>query len=153
MTFNYNNTFNVTQKKLSEQGRKVKFAMLRKLADYSLNFETALSLFDTYVTSILLYSSEVWGIHSATNIEQVHIDFCKQLLGVKKSTHNASVYCELGRYPLKYQRLYRILKYWVKILKTDNCILKTAYTNLVLLNSTLKSCSNNWVGFVEKKFK
>ena len=58
------------------QGRKAKFAMLRKLADYSLNYTTLLNMFDTYVTSIL--SSEVWGVDRNNNIEQVHVDYCEK---------------------------------------------------------------------------
>ena len=51
---------------------------------------------------------------------------------------------------MKFIRLYRILKYWIKSLNTENCILKAAYNNLVLLNNTLNSCSKNWIGLVRK---
>ena len=51
-----------------------------------LNVNTKLSLFDTYVGSVANYGCEVWGLHPAKDIEKVHLDFCKKILGVKKST-------------------------------------------------------------------
>ena len=80
------------------------------LVNYSLNDKTACTLFDTYVNNILSYSSEVWGIHRGADIEEVPADLCKQLLCAERTTLDASVYCELGRYPLKYQILYTIFK-------------------------------------------
>ena len=45
-----------------------------------------MDLFDKYIGAILNYSYEVWGFHSARDIEQVQLCFCKIILGVKKST-------------------------------------------------------------------
>ena len=47
----------------------------------------------------------------------MHLKFCKQLLGVKQTTQNDFVYGELGRYPLIVHRQYKIIKFWLKILK------------------------------------
>ena len=82
-----------------------------------LNVNTKLSLFDTYVGSIANYGCEVWGSHPAKDIEKVHLDFCKKILGVKKSTVSMMVYFELGRKPLYYNRKYRMLKYVIKLRK------------------------------------
>jgi len=82
-----------------------------------------LSLFDCYVGSILSYGSAVWGYHKGDNIEKVHLDFCKRLLCVKKSTCNIMIYAELGRHPLRYIRIYNMIKYRCKLLSTNNCIL------------------------------
>ena len=40
------------------------------------------------------------------------------------------VYSELGRLPLYISRNIRIVKYWIKLLNTDNCILKECYATL-----------------------
>ena len=56
-----------------------------------------LNLFDKLVTPILNYGSEVWGFCNAHQIERVHLQFCKNLLGVKQSTQNNFVYGDLGR--------------------------------------------------------
>ena len=60
------------------------FAMHSNVSDLELNHCALFSLFDTYVESILLYGCEVWGSHAGTRVEKVHLDFCKNVLGVKK---------------------------------------------------------------------
>ena len=37
-------------------------------------------LFDMLVGSILHYSSEVWGIHNAKDVEAIHSKFCRWVL-------------------------------------------------------------------------
>lgn len=64
-----------TQKSLANQGRKALFSLYSKLQDDCFNFETMLSLFDTYVASILNYSCEVWGNHKCDDIELVQMKF------------------------------------------------------------------------------
>jgi len=82
------------------------------------NIENLSAVFDTYVNSVLSYGAEVLGFHKAPNIEPFHVNLCKRLLGLRKSTCNSMVYHELGRYPM-------IIKYWIKLRNTDNCILKS----------------------------
>ena len=67
-----------------------------------------LDLFDKLVRPILQYGCEVWGFANALVIERLHLHFCKQILGVKKSTQNDFVYGELGRTQLRTQRLFAI---------------------------------------------
>ena len=117
----------LTQKRLSEQGRKAVYSLFNKIQDGCYNIETLLSLFDTYVTCILNYGCEVWGYHTAPDIEKIHLYFLKRILKVRKSTVNTMVYCELGRLPLYVERQCKMVKYWTKLLNTKNCILKGCY--------------------------
>ncbi len=85
-------------------------------------------LFDAFVASTINYACEVWGATKSKELERLHLKFLKAILGVKLSTSNAAVYGELARYPIYIQRYVRIIKYWFKIIRTDNCILKVLYT-------------------------
>ena len=76
-----------------------------------------ISLFNTLVSPILNYGSEVWGMSRADPIEKLHLSFLKTLLYVKQSTPNCFVYGELGVYPLFLQRQIRVIKLWLKILR------------------------------------
>lgn len=76
------------------------FAFWKNIRGMILNHETLLSLFDCYVGGIINYASEIWGSHKGNNVEKLHLDFCKQTLGVKRSSFNAAVDAELGRIPL-----------------------------------------------------
>ena len=77
-------------------------------------------LFDSLVSSVLNYASEVWGYDDCKDIEIVLNKFCRYLLGVKKSTNIAAMYGELGRMPLRGVRKLRMLKYWIRILENSN---------------------------------
>ena len=57
-----------------------------------LNAETPLSLFETYIGSVLQYASEIWKNHRGSCVEKVQFDFCKGFLGVKQSTCNVMIY-------------------------------------------------------------
>ena len=54
------------------------------------------------------------------------------------------IYSELGRRPLILQRKLKIMKYWCKLLETENCILKSSYN---YLRNSVENCaasSVNW---------
>ena len=79
LCFYYNENFNFAEKQLVSQGRKALFALYKNINDMYLNVETSLSLFDTYVGSVLQYASEIWGNHRGNCVEKVQLDFCKRL--------------------------------------------------------------------------
>ena len=128
---NFNGKYRKTQQKIAEQGKKALFAITNVCKKNYFNVETQLHVFDTYVCSILNYGAEVWGFHKAPDIEKIHLNFCKRLLGVKKSTANFMVYQELGRLPLGIIRKFRIFKYWLKLKNSDNCILQACYQEML----------------------
>ena len=89
--------------------------------------------------------------NKGTEVEKLHLELCKRVQGVKKSTCNIMVYFELGRIPLEYMRLFRIIKYWFKLLTTTNCILKEAYNVLLDLSDSSTVHNYNWVTFLKNK--
>ena len=46
-----------------------------------------------------MYGSEIWNVHKAPQVEQVHLDYCKVNQGVKRTTTRVMIYYELGRFP------------------------------------------------------
>lgn len=101
-----------TQKRLSQHASYALhnlFALFRQL---DLPMSEKCKLFDVLVGSILNYSSEVWGMHDAKDIEVIHTKFCRWVLNVKKSTNLSALYGELGRVPFIIQRKFNMIKYW-----------------------------------------
>ena len=49
--------------------------------------------------------------------------FCRWILNVKKSTNLSALYGELGRVPFIIQRKFNMIKYWVKLLKSNDSFL------------------------------
>ena len=112
----YNGKYTEAEKQLAMQGRKAVFALNRNINGLFLNNETLLSLFDYYICTILNYASAIWGSHKGQNVEKVQLDFCKNMLGVKRTTCNIMIYSELGLVPLNAIKKLYMLKYWGKLL-------------------------------------
>ena len=121
---------NLQQKNLkiiTSQGEKCMWHILSVCNRLSLNMETKLYVFDTYVSGVLNYGCQVWGFHPAHDTEKVHMNFCKRILSAKISATNIVHLSELGRTPLSIDRKIRILKYWLKHLKTKTLYFKICY--------------------------
>ena len=100
LLFSSNGLMTQAQGKLAEQANKACFLLHKRISRFKeIDISVIMDLFDKYIGAILNYSCEVWGFHSARDIEQVQLCFCKRILGVKKSTQNDFVYGELGRFP------------------------------------------------------
>lgn len=96
---------------------------------------------------MLLYSSEMWGLHRLDNIEKVHTLACKRFLSVPLKVSNKLVYGEVGRYPLYINSAVRCIKYWLKLLKLDiSRIPRQAYLMLKNLDERGKIC---WATYVK----
>ena len=52
------------------------------------------------------------------------------MLKVRKNTSSLMVYNELGRLPLYIRRKIRIVKFWCKLLESENCIMKSIYQDM-----------------------
>ena len=115
-----------------------------KPAHPTFDISTLFQLFDAFVGSILNFSSEIWGMSKSKEIERLHQKFCKKILGVKSSTYTSILYSELNRYPLYINRYSSIIKYWDKILSSNNLIISTMYNALLAQSDRGASnwCSN-----------
>ena len=65
------------KKRAAEQGRKALFSILNVCNKNYFNIEAMLSVFDTYVNTVLSYGSEMWGSHPGQDVEKIHLLFCK----------------------------------------------------------------------------
>ena len=108
------------QKTLAGQAQKAVFTLNKYLFNFtSLTPSHVLELFDKLVSPILNFGSEVWGFSKASSVETVHLQFCKKLLGVKQSTQNNFIYGELGRIDYQSRRYLAIIKYWFKVICSE----------------------------------
>jgi hypothetical protein len=57
--------------------------LFRNFNDIELPMDQKCKLFDTLISSILNFGSELWGIHEAKDIESIHTKFLRRILGVK----------------------------------------------------------------------
>lgn len=118
---------------------------MKTMKNVYFNHVTRLSLFDTYVGSVLSYASEVWGFHKGDAIEKIHLEYLKIMLKVRKNTSSLMVYNELGRLPLCIQRKIRIVKFWFKLLESENCIMKSIYQDMFERAKKYPCVKYNWL--------
>ena len=110
---------------------------------------TAFKIFDIKVKPILLYGAEIWGTEYQEIIEKIQIKFCKAYLGVGKSTPNLSVLMEVRRRSLCTDYMLRSIRYWCKILHTDNKrFIKKCYTQQYISCESQRD-TKNWASKVK----
>ena len=108
------------------------FALLKKCRHLELPISVQFELFNSLVRPILTYGSEIWGYNCVNIIESLHLEFCKYVLHMKKSTPNCFVYGESGQYPLSIHVNSRMITFWHKLFldtegKMSSNLLKTLY--------------------------
>ena len=119
---------------LRSRALKAYMALKTKLgACFRDHIDDTIGLFDTLVKPILLYGSDFWGCLKPPRnnpIENLHMQFCRQLLGVQKYTTNNGVLLELGRTPLMLEARKLSVKNWERIKNGDgNHFVTNSYQN------------------------
>lgn len=111
ITFSAVGSFNETHKTLSGQALKAIFKLNQYLYNFTdLSTKHILVLFDKLVWPILCYGGQVWGFSKPVQQERVHLQFCKKVIGVKKSTQNDFIYGDLGRVSIQTCITHSIIK-------------------------------------------
>ena len=128
--------FSPTLKDLSRKATNAIFALKSRVNFAYLSTKAKLKLFDSLISPILLYGSEIWESYinqtqtkwDANDIEKVHLTFIKSILGVNRTTANVLIRAELGRYSLKGRCLVRNINYTRYLnKKTNNSLVKQAF--------------------------
>ena len=114
-----NGNFNVAVSLLMEKARKAYFK-IKKTIGLNNPWKLLEKLFDSLVTSILLYCSEVWGVYldpgDSSIVEKFHMKFIKEILGVHCKASNVACRAELGRLPLWAKISFSCIKFWEHLL-------------------------------------
>jgi hypothetical protein len=116
---NHNGNFSLAIKQLSEKALHALCSIRRRLNLHRLNPKSAITIFDSIISPILLYNADVWGVYIKNDfinwdklpVEKVHLKFCKLYLGVGRKASNIASRSELGKYSLIINVFKRIFKY------------------------------------------
>jgi exonuclease III len=160
----------LAQDLLSQQASKAIYSFRRAVRTKNIGVATMSKLFDSIVTPILTYGSEIWFPYHRdvitkdrqnftnnilekciTNLfphEMVHNTFCKQLLGVHKKAMNLPTLAELGRFPITITIFGQIISYWVHVINSDpHSLISQTYSTLLSEN---KFEENRWITVVRE---
>ncbi len=164
--FTASGSFNQMRTEIYNKGLKAYYKLRRDFLSLSPNIHSCLHVFDHTIKPIILYNSEIWGSYCASNAklrttfdvdnifknvqcEKLHIKFSKFILGVHKKSVNFAVLSELGRFPLYYDIVKSIIRYWYRLenLSPEFMLLKDAYMCSKKLHNEKRY---TWYTFVEK---
>ena len=129
--------FMLANEQLSEKTPNSLYKIRKYLKLHLLSPKSACKIFDSMVSPILLYNSEVWGAYTNcdfnkwdnTSTEKVHLKFCKLYLGVNRRASNLASRAELGKFPLLNPIYKRIMNYITHIIELpDTSIVKQAFS-------------------------
>ena len=138
--------------KLVDKAQRAWFSILRILNNSKhKKVETYMTLFDSIIKPILLYTCEIWG-HMKNNenisnmgksvIERFHFKICKQVIGVNRKASNIATIAELGRYPLFIDIQTMVIKYLLrfKTIKKERLLFKAYQKEIQNINE-----KRNWI--------
>ena len=64
------------------------YIVYRKLRNISIPIDLQFKLFDTLILPILTYVCEIWGYENTNQLAKLHLQFCRNILGVRTTTPN-----------------------------------------------------------------
>jgi hypothetical protein len=135
---------------IAKKGSRAYFCNFQQVSSIGqLTPNVYLQLFDSYVVPVLGYASEIWcNTVEIPCVERVQLRFLKYLLHVKDSTCTTAVLGESGRYPIYVTHLFKLIKYWCRIVSLNkNSLVRKAYD---MLKSYTLMGYNTWSTKVQK---
>ena len=137
ITISSTGSFHYTKKNLHDKGAKALFPLVSTIKTFDLPPMLSLALFRQLISPILTYGCEIWGSYTQhqlrsmeldkcfiseyavdNEIENVHLKFCKMLLGVKRNCSSLAVLGDLGKISVTMNTLTRIVTYWHRLAPT-----------------------------------
>ena len=146
VVLNYTGSFLLNNQYAVGKALKAMHVLYSNISKHFVNPKISLELFDAFVNPIINFGCQIWGFTKSKELERIHLKFCKMVLGVKQSTCNAAVYGELGRYRLYINRYVLMIKYFFKVIKSENILIKTIYKTMLNDMSFGKA---NWLSRVK----
>ena len=130
---------------LNNKALKALYKLMKTISKLRLDITTQFHLFDHTIKPILLYASQVTimtnlpkveDITCKNDIEKIHKQFIRNMLGVHNKSSIDAIYSETGRFPLYIDALKQMCKYYNKQKKADpNLLINKALTESISLDS------------------
>ncbi len=108
--------YSVTTNTLADGASRALGALIAKY--YSLkvmNFDTYEHIYNTYVTPVLDFASEIWGAKTYTRLETIHNRAIKTFLCVGKTCPTPFIIGDTGWYPSSIRHKVNMAKFWNKL--------------------------------------
>ena len=115
-----------------DQAKKAMHVLYKRIRNLNLPIDLQIQLFDHTIVPIMLYGCEIWGYQNTKLIENLHNDFLRNILKLRKSTPHYMIYGELGRKPLDINIKSRMIGYWIIVVNAKEQKLSKLLYNILL---------------------
>ena len=113
--------FSLSREHLKEKVLHALFSLRRRTNLIKLKTSLACKIFDTMISPIPTYKSEIWGVSAkiSSHVAKTQLQFCKRFLEVNNKASNVACRAELGRLPLNITINQKIFNYIFYIKSKD----------------------------------
>lgn len=147
----YSGSFTQAKKELRKKTLRANFKLKKLLSSENMSPKIALDLYKKVVLPVGLYGAEIWGsVQNTANFfekcdslpqENVLLQFAKFTLGVNRKSCNAGVRGELGLFPIYFNIIKSIIKYWNRLYNLSNgSLLKNSFMESIKLYENGYNC-------------
>ena len=101
-------------------------------------------LFDHVILPIALNGCEIWGFENSHIIENLHNDFLRQIINLRKNTPIYMLHAELGRHPIQINIKSRMIGFWLSIVNGKESKLSKLLYSIMLKEHEKGSYNFKW---------
>ena len=161
-------SFTEAKRNLNTRGLKA-FKFCKAFNGVKPNMKTFFHIFDHAVKPVVLYGSEIRGfmtnykklyessaedfffkLCNGSIFEKIHLKACKSFLCINRRSTNLAVVGEAGRYPIMFEIIITMLKYYKQVCSSEAVLLMNAYKKSPVAHEEDKLF---WVGCVKTVLK
>jgi len=128
LIFNSNGKLNSASHNLAQKGRKAYFGLRLKFQfGNNLSVNNWLILYDSIISPIMTYGSEIWISYFNINLDNIHVlpfeksqnMMMKNIFGFHGKTSNLALHAELGLFPLCFKPFKLMLRYYTRLIQLE----------------------------------
>ena len=142
--FSRNRHFHQTKKHNVEHARKAMYVLFKRIRNLDIPIDLQLYLFINAILTIALYGCEIWGFENRQIIENLHNDFFRQIINLRKSTPTYMSHAELGRHPIQINIKSRTIGFWLSIVNGKESKLSKLLYSIMLKEREKGSYNFKW---------
>ena len=94
--------------------------LFKRIRTLNIPIDLQLYLFDHVILLVALYGCEIWSFENNQVIENLHNDFPRQIIGLRKSTPIYMLNAELGRQQIQINIKSRMTGFWLSNVNERN---------------------------------
>ena len=119
--------------------------LFKRIRNIDIPIDLQLYLFDHVSLPIALYGCEIWGFENSKIIENLHNNFLRQIINLRKSTPIYMLHAESGRQPIQITIKSRVICFWLSIVNGKESKLSKFLYSIMFKEHEKGSYNFKWI--------